>query len=342
MKTDQFGLMPDGQEIHQYTLQGHGLTARFINYGAVLQDLRLEGHRPALVLGFEDLDSYLKHSPYFGAIAGRYANRIKDGKIELGGKQYQLDRNYLGKHCLHGGAIGIGKRVWRVEDLTSSRIKLAIDLQNNEMGFPGNMVVEVIYELLPGGTLDIKFSAKTDQATLCNLAHHSYFNLDGAETILNHQLQVEAEHYTPVDQELIPTGEILSVENTAFDFSDLSEIGSGKDSHQRATRQSLDHNFCLSNERTSLRQVATLKSQTSQISMNLLTTEPGLQIYCGAGINCPVNGLDQRRMGANAGVAMEPQIWPDSINQPGFPQAILHPEENYFQNTQYVFQKTTS
>ena len=341
MTTKIFGTMADGQEVRQYTLKGYGLTAKIINYGAILQDLRLVDHELALVLGFGNLESYLKHSPYFGAIAGRVANRIRDGVMHLGNKKYQLDRNYLAKHCLHGGSAGIGKRFWHVEDFTALSIKLGIELTDNEMGFPGNMSLEVIYELMPGGTLDIKLSAKTDQLTICNLAHHSYFNLDGTDTILNHQLQIFADQYTEVDQELIPTGRILSVEKTAFDFRFMNTIGSSNNSYQLTLRKSLDHNFCLSNERTLLRQVASLKSQTSKICINLLTTEPGLQIYNGSGINCPVSGLDRRKMGANAGIAMEPQVWPDSINQPHFPQALLHPEENYYQHTQYVFQKYT-
>ena len=220
----KFGEMPDGTEVQRIQLSGNGLTANILTYGAVVQDLRLDGHEPALVLGFEDFDSYLAYSPYFGATAGRYANRIRDGHLEIDGQTYQLDQNFVGKHCLHGGALGAGKRVWTVDNRTSDTVALSIVLADGEMGFPGEMKVQVIYSLLPNGILDIKYNATTDKPTLCNFAHHSYFNLDGGSSILNHTLQVHASHYTPVDEELIPTGQSWTSKALVLIFLNLKKL----------------------------------------------------------------------------------------------------------------------
>ncbi len=339
MSAALFGYLPDGQPVHRITLSGHGLTATILDYGAIVQDLRLQGHQPALVLGFHQLDDYLQHSPYFGAIAGRCANRIRDGLVQLDGQRFELDRNFLGKHCLHGGSVGMGKRLWRLDDTTTTAVTLTISLADGDMGFPGNLTARVTYQLMPGGTLDIVMEATTDQLTLCNLAHHSYFNLDGSSSILDHRLQVLAQHYNPVDGELIPTGEIRPVADTQMDLRQQQALVETGDEGRTAGRRLLDHNFCLSRQRAALRHVATLASPLSGVSMRLHTTEPGLQIYTGGKINCPVPGLDGMVMGANSGIAMEPQTWPDGIHQPQFPQATLQPGEQYLQHTQYIFDK---
>jgi len=332
-----FGHLPDGRPVQRITLSGYGLTASILNYGAIVQDLRLIGHKPALVLGFEKLADYLEHSPYFGAIAGRCANRIQNGMIELDGQSFQLDRNFLGKHCLHGGTASMGKCLWQIESSSNTAVTLSIDVPDGHMGFPGNLTTKVTYSLMPGGTLDITMEAFTDKVTLCNLAHHSYFNLNGTGSILKHRLQVLADHYNPVDKEMIPTGAVNPVADTDFDFWSEKIIVDTELKEKLYTIINLDHNFCLSQESMPLRQIATLYSPHSGVFMHINTTEPGLQIYTGAKINCPVPGLDNMKMGANSGIAMEPQIWPDSINQPLFPQAILRPGEQYTQQTQYIF-----
>ncbi len=329
-----FGQMPDGTEVFRISLANGPLTAKVITFGAVLQDLRLQGQAPALVLGFETFDPYLTHSPYFGATAGRCANRIRDGHLLLDGKEYQLDRNFLGKHHLHGGSAGIGKRVWTIDKVSADSATLSIRLADREMGYPGNMTAAVTYRLLPEGVLDIVFSATTDRTTLCNIAHHSYFNL-GEDTIADHLLRIDANAFTPVDDELIPTGEVRSVAGDAFDFRKPKPIG------PVSTGQILDHNFCLSNQREALRPVARLESPASGIAMEIRTTESGLQVYDGARIDIPMPGLDGRRMGAHAGVALEPQIWPDAVHHSNFPQAVLHPGETYKQHTQFAFHKDT-
>ena len=215
---EQFGTMPDGTPVCRIRLQSDKLQANFLTYGAVLQDLRLDGHPDPLVLGFPNFAPYLTHSPYFGAIAGRCANRIRDGHLEIDGKTHQLDRNFLGKHALHGGACGTGKKVWQVEHATSNSVTFTIALADGEMGFPGALDAKVVYSLGPDATLDVKMEATTDAPTLCNLAHHSYFTLDGTGSTANHLLKIDAENYLPVDEELIPTGEIRSVADTRFDF----------------------------------------------------------------------------------------------------------------------------
>ncbi|OUS08458.1 hypothetical protein A9Q96_03165 [Rhodobacterales bacterium 52_120_T64] len=332
----KFGQMPDGTEVHRIKLTGYGLVANVLTYGAVLQDLRLDGHEPSLVLGFEDFPSYLAHSPYFGATAGRYINRIRGGHFEIDGKAYQLDQNFLGKHCLHGGSIGIGKRVWNIEEHSDHAVTLSIIVADGEMGFPGELKVRAIFTLQPDHTLDIRYEATTDKPTLCNIGHHSYFNLDGGKSIVDHTLQVEASQYTPVDDELIPTGLVMDVDGTGFDFREPREVKFG------GQGGIFDHNLCLSPVRENLRLVATLHSPLSGVSMRINTTEAGLQVYDGAKIDAPVPGLDGVEMGPRVGIAIEPQVWPDSAHHEHFPQAILRPGQQYVQQTQFAFTKATA
>ncbi|MDP6969555.1 MAG: aldose epimerase family protein [Gammaproteobacteria bacterium] len=328
-----FGVMPDGQEVASITIAGGGLTATFLTYGAVLQDLRLEGHPGALVLGLNSLADYLNHSRYFGATAGRYANRIGHGQAVFGGVIYNLDRNFMGKHLLHGGQAGMGKKVWRIVDQTHHSVQLAIDTPDGDMGFPGNLAVNATFTLLDDGVLDIVYQATTDATTLCNLAHHSYFNLGDTDDVLDHKLQVDAEYYLPVDEELIPTGEKKSVAGTNFDYRYPQML------RHRVVDMPHDHNFCLAEQKTALRQVAQLSHATSGITMHVSTTEPGLQVYDGSLLDVPVLGLDQRPLGAYAGIAIEPQAWPDAPNNPHFPQALLRASERYRQHTQFKFNK---
>lgn len=322
------GQLPDGTPVQRITIAGGGLTAQVLTYGAVIQDLRLEGHAPPLVLGFPEFEPYLTHSPYFGATAGRCANRIRDGHLELDGKSYQLDRNFLGKHMLHGGIAGIGKRVWRIESASPDSVTLGITLDDGDMGFPGLLEVRVTCRLMPGGILDFVMQANADAPTLCNLAHHSYFNLGAGPNISDHQLRIAADHYLPVDAELIPTGEIRAVAGTPFDFQQSQPV---------AQAHPLDHNFCLSGTRVPLRPVAWLQCPASGVMMELRTTEPGLQVYDGAKVDIDLPGLMGQPMRSHAGIAMEPQVWPDANHHAAFPQAILRPAESYHQHTQYIF-----
>ena len=325
----RFGAMPDGTPVERVTIRGGGLTAQVLSYGAVIQDLRLDGHDAPLVLGFGTFAPYLTHSPYFGATAGRCANRIRDGHLALDGVTHQLDRNFLGKHLLHGGAKGMGKRLWEIVATGEDRVTFAITQEDGDMGFPGTLRTEVTFALLPEGVFDIRMTAKTDAPTLCNLAHHSYFTL-GGETVSDHRLRIAAEHYLPVDEELIPTGEIRPVAGTAFDFRTPAPV---RQAHP------VDHNFCLSAAREPLRPVAWLDNPATGLAMELRTTEPGLQVYDGAKIDIDLPGLNGAPMRAHAGIALEPQVWPDANHHDNFPGAVLRPDETYDQHTQYIFAK---
>ena len=325
-----FGELPDGTPVERITIRGGGLTARVLTYGTVVQDLRLDGHEPPLVLGFDSFAPYLTRSPYFGATAGRCANRIRDGHLELDGQVHQLDRNFLGKHTLHGGAVSMGKRLWRVEAAGPDSVKLAIRLLDGEMGFPGQLDAHVTYTLLPGGVFDVRMHAESDATTLCNLAHHSYFNLEGGASVSDHLLRIDAETYLPVDDELIPTGEIRSVVGSGFDFRTAAQVSRARP---------VDHNFCLSQSRQPLRPVAWLTSLASGVEMTVCTTETGIQVYDGAKIDIDVPGLTGQPMRAHAGIALEPQTWPDANHHPDFPQAVLHVGELYSQHSQYIFSK---
>lgn len=324
-----FGQMPDGTPVERITIRGGGLTANVLSYGAVIQDLRLEGYDAPLVLGFSAFAPYLTHSPFFGATAGRCANRIRDGHLELDGTTYQLDRNFIGKHTLHGGAKGMGKRLWRFADVAEDRATLTITQDDGDMGFPGTLTARMTFTCQPEGVLDIRMEAETDAPTLCNLAHHSYFTL-GGETISDHLLRVEAEAYLPVDDTLIPTGEERPVAGTRFDFRTLAPVRQA---------QKVDHNYCLARARGPLRPVAWLANPDTGLTMELRTTEPGVQVYDGAKINIDLPGLTGQPMRAHAGIALEPQIWPDANHHDAFPQAVLRPGERYEQHTQYIFSK---
>lgn len=333
MTTSQdFGTMPDGTPVREVTLQGGGLSARILTWGAVVRDLRLEGHAAPLVLGFETLAPYLTDSPHFGAIAGRYANRIRDGRFVLDGQAVQVDRNFQGRHHLHGGSVAFGKRVWRIVDLAADAVTLGLDDPAGSGGFPGALSVRCAYRLAPGGTLEVLLEAETDAPTICNLAQHSYFNLDdgGAGDVLGHRLRVAADSYLAVDDGLIPVGDPAPVAGTPFDYRTARPIGAA------LPEGGLDHNFCLSPTRQALRPVAWLTG-TSGTTLTVETTEPGLQVYAGAKLNVAPPGLGGRRYGPHAGLALEPQVWPDAPNRPDFPQATLRPAETYRQVTRYRF-----
>lgn len=327
-----FGTTAEGEPVQRFSIVGGGLTARIIGWGAVVQDLRLDGHDAPLVLGFENFDDYPAHSPYMGAIAGRYANRIRGGRFSIAGERHQAETNFLGKHTLHGGAKGFGKRVWSVADSGADFVTLTLHSPDGDMGFPGALDATCTYRLKIPGTLSIELTATADAATLCNLAHHSYFNLDdgGRGDTLGHRLMIAAGAYLPVDDELIPTGVVQPVDGSEFDFRTARTIR-GK------SGTAFDHNFCLAAARGPLRQAAWAQGAQSGVEMEVWTTEPGLQFYDGARVARDAAGLGGRRYGAHAGFALEPQIWPDSPNRPYFPQAVLWPEQIYRQTTEYRF-----
>ena len=313
-----------------WTIEGHGLRATFTDLGAVLRELRMDGHDAPLQLGLADLDLYPDRSNYMGATAGRVANRVGGARFTLDGTEHRLDANFEGRHTLHGGALGAGKRVWDLRELRADTIVLGLALTDGEMGFPGAMDVEARFVCAPAATLRVDYTARTDAPTLCNFAHHTYWALDDTGGLDAHVLRVEADRYLPVDDGMIPTGEAAPVDGTSFDFRAGRRLpGEGL----------LDHNLCLSDARVALREVARLRSDASGVEMRLATTEPGLQVYDGAKLRPVAPGIGGRPYGPHAGVALEPQVWPDAPNHPGFPSAVLRPGETYRQTTTFSFQK---
>lgn len=331
-----FGMLPSGEGVEEVVIRGGGLTASILSYGALIRDLRLEGHGPALVLGFERLEDYLAHSPFFGATPGRCANRVAKGRCIIDGVSIELERNEKGIGHLHGGSDGLAVRNWSIQSLSDDAVTLAIVDPDGRAGYPGNCTVHATYRLLHDGVLAVRYEAQTDRATLANLCQHSYFNLDGTADVLDHDLTIDALHYLPVNEETIPTGEQRSVEGTVFDFRAPKRVGRDKIDGQTV---GYDHNFCLSAKRVAKRAVACLHSPLSGVSMQVNTTEPGVQFYAGWKMDVPVPGLDGRRYGPYAGLCLETQIWPDAVNQPDFPEAVLRPGERLVQETDYIFRK---
>lgn len=305
-----FGTLPDGAIVERVSISGGGLIAHILTFGATIQDLRLDAVDHPLILGSPVLESYLGPMTYFGAIVGRFANRIANGRFELEGQTFHVPPNWLGRHALHGGTVGTGQKIWTVGALAKDSLRLDLVLPDGDMGFPGEMQVKALFSLSGDGDLTMEIKAQTDAPSPCSFAHHGYFNLDGSGDIPKHLLQINSETYLPVDSDLIPTGEVAKVERTPFDFRTARELGTN----------GIDHNFCLSNEQLPLRPVAELHSAKSGITMAVETTEPGLQIYDGAYIpKTGLPGLDGRLYGPFGGIAMETQGWPDAPNHAHFP-----------------------
>ena len=323
---EHWGRTAAGEEVVRLKLSAGGLTAHVISWGAVIQDLRLAGHAPPLVLGFERFAPYPAESPYFGATAGRVGNRIAGSTFDLDGKTYRLPANE-GPNHLHGGPAGLGKRNWSVAAHDARSVTLQIVSPDGEMGYPGTMTARCHYELLEPATLRVALTAETDAPTLCNLIHHSYFNLDGSTDARGHSLRIDAARRTVIDAALIPTGEMADVADTPYDFRAARRIADAGIKY--------DANFCLADAPRDLTDVATLSA--GSLAMHVATTEPGIQFYDGAKIAVASPGLDGRSYGAYAGLCLEPQRWPDAIHHAGFPSIVLRPGETYRQVSEFRF-----
>lgn len=332
LEREAFGTAPDGGAVEQVRISGGGLTAWIMNWGACLRDLRLDGHPHPLVLGFDRFEPYPIHSRNFGAIVGRCANRIRDGRFLLDGSAHQLDRNARAHH-LHGGTLGVSKRTWQIEDHTADSVTMTFSEPDGWMGYPGACRFAATYSMTGAGTLHLRIEAEADRPTPVNLAPHGYFNLDGGETIGGHELSIDAAAYLPTDGDGMPTGEVRSVAGTEFDFRERRAVDRGRGRDVRP----FDHNYCLWITRVPIREVAHLRSPVSGVAMTLATTEPGLQFYDGSKLDVAIAGLEGRRYGRRAGLCLEPQTWPDAINHPGFPSPVLRPGERYLQETSYRF-----
>ena len=315
-------------DVQKVTIERDGLSATILNYGAILQDLSLAGHQQSLVLGYDDLSSYLIDGNYFGAIVGRVANRIAKGTAVIEGTRYALGQNIEGGHQLHGGCDGTANRTWNITAHSSTHVTLQDTLPDGHMGYPGNLTVTARYEVLPDQRLALDIEAVSDAPTLCNFAHHSYFNLGSGDTIDGHRLQVFANRYVVVGDEGIPTGEVRDVSQTDFDFRIERSLNE---------QSRYDHNLCLSGQRQLLRQVARLCAPDDTIELSISTTEAGLQVYTGHGIGGAGRGPRGRVFGPLSGIALEPQAWPDAVNNDGFPCTLLLPEQTYHQRSVFQF-----
>lgn len=328
---EDFGVLACGTPVKQISLKKGALEATVLTYGAIIQDLKVNGS--SVVLGFDRLQDYLEHSPYFGAIAGRCANRIAAGRMEIDGQVHQLDCNDGANH-LHGGEKGFSARVWQVEQHDKASVLLKLVSEDGDMGYPGRVEALLRYTLTGAGALRVKITAMTDRTTPVNLTQHSYFNLSDQETVLDHLLEIAAETYLPVDDELIPTGEIRKVAWTPYDFQE------GRTLRRKPGEEGViyDHNFCLADApRSAVEFAAALESPDGERRMEVWTTEPGLQLYDAGKLDVPVAGLGGRTYGPHAGVCLEAQYWPDSVNQTGFPIVLLSPSDTYNHVTEFRF-----
>lgn len=334
-QTEIFGTLESGETVRRATITGGGLTVSVITYGAVIQDVRLAGYGPSLVLGFDNFPDYRLHSRHFGASPGRVANRIAGGRFTLDGVEHQLDCNENGVTHLHGGREGFGKRNWTITALSENSVTLSIREADGHAGYPGNFEASVTYSLPGDGVLSCIYRGRTDRATPANLCQHSYFTLDETESALDTRFTIAADYYLPVDEKIVPTGEVRPVDGTPFDFRTETALRDriGPDF------PGFDHNLCLSPERVAKRAVVRAFSPATGISLDVATTEPGVQFYTAHKLSVPVPGHDGRSYGPFAGFCLETQVWPDAINRPHFPNAVLRPGEELVQETDYIFRK---
>jgi len=342
-----YGILPDGREVMEYTMTNTaGMTMKVINYGGIVTSLiapDADGKLQDIVLGFDSLDQYVANNPYFGCLIGRYGNRIANGAFTLEGTTYTLAKNN-GQNHLHGGSKGFDKVFWHIEEYESPdgpALRLTYHSADMEEGYPGNLDVEVIYVLTDRNEWKIQYKATTDKKTIVNLTQHTYFNLSGdtRSDILNHELQMNAEGFIPVDETLIPSGEIQSVEGTPFDFRLPFAIGDRIDhDHVQIQRGGgYDHCWVLNGENGSMKHAATLTDPSSGRIVKVYTTEPGIQFYSGNFLDGSLTGKYETVYARRYGLCLETQHFPDSPNRPDFPAVVLNPGEVYQTETIYSF-----
>jgi aldose 1-epimerase len=343
----QFGVTPAGEAVSLFTLtNAHGVEVRAVAYGGIIVSLKVPdraGRLGDVVLGYDSLAGYLKVSPYFGAIVGRYANRIAGARFVLGGHTYQVPAND-GRNSLHGGTRGLDKVVWAAEAVHGDSgvgVAFTHTSPDGDQGYPGNLAMRVTYTLSDQNELVVDYRAITDQPTPINLTQHSYFNLagEGAGDILGHVLWVNADRYTPVDSALIPTGDLASVAGTPFDFRTATPIGRriGQDDEQLRRGRGYDHNFVLNVGGGALVHAARVEEPTTGRTLDIYTTEPGLQFYSGNFLDGSITGKSGHGYAHRSGFCLETQHFPDSPNQPAFPSAILRPGQEYRSRTVFAF-----
>jgi aldose 1-epimerase len=342
-----FGTTADGKAVDLFTLtNAHGLEVRAMTYGATIVSLRVPDRKGSLddiVLGYPSITGYLEKSPYFGAIVGRYGNRIARGRFTIDGTTYRLATND-GPNHLHGGLRGFDKVVWSAEPSQSdSQASVALSYVSpaGEEGYPGTLHARVTYTLTDRNELMVEYLATTDRPTPVNLTQHSYFNLAGAGTrdILGHELMIAADRYTPVDSTLIPTGEIAPVEGTPFDFRTATAIGAriDRDDVQLKRGRGYDHNWVLNRAGSGLVHAARATEPTTGRTLDVFTTEPGIQFYAGNFLDGTITGKDDRVYRHRYGFCLETQHFPDAPNHPNFASTVLRPGQQYQSTTVFRF-----
>ncbi|MCX6553162.1 MAG: galactose mutarotase, partial [Acidobacteria bacterium] len=322
----------------------NGMVAKVITYGALLTELIVPDRAGAMadvVLGFKTLDKYEGEHPYFGATVGRVGNRIAKGKFKLAGQEYTLATNN-GPNHLHGGVKGFDKRVWRAQTVPATdgvAVKFTYVSPDREEGYPGTLTASVTYTLTNRNELRLDYVATSDKPTLVNLTHHSYFNLagEGHGDILGHELMIMADRFTPVDDTLIPTGEIATVRGTVMDFNRFTSIGARIDQVPGAAPGGYDHNYVLSHGGGVLAMSATVREPGSGRVMDVLTTEPAVQFYTGNFLDGSLSGKAGVAYQKHYGFCLETQHFPDAINHPNFPSIVLQPDRTYKSTTVYRF-----
>jgi aldose 1-epimerase len=345
---EPFGTTQDGTPVEIYTLRNeNGMEARIMTYGGIIQSIKVpdrNGNFGDVTLGYDTLDGYLTNSPYFGALIGRYGNRIARGHFTLEGQEYTLATNN-GVNSLHGGLKGFDKVVWTVAEAEvedeGPELKLTYLSKDGEEGYPGNLQVTATYKLMAKeNALQLKFKATTDKDTVVNLTAHSYFNLDGGGSVaLNHIVYIDADKYTPVDGTLIPTGELAPVAGTPFDFRTPTAIGAriGNDNEQLKFGGGYDHNWVVNHPMGKLALDARVTDPANGRVFEIWSTEPGLQFYSGNFLDGTIKGKGGVVYPHRGTFVMEPQHFPDSPNQPNFPSTVLHPGEVYHNTIIYKF-----
>ena len=340
IKTD-FGSI-DNKKVHLFTLKNsHGTEIKITNYGGIITSIKVKDKSDNftdIALGFNTLDAYLNEHPYFGAIIGRYGNRIAGAEFELNGKTYNLFANN-GKNHLHGGKKGVDKVIWEYET-SDNTLKLSYSSPDGEEGYPGNLKISVIYTLTENNELKISYKAVSDADTVINLTNHSYFNLngEGSGTILDHKLTLNADYFVPTDLESIPTGELSSVTGTPFDFTGSTGIGKRIEdkNEQLIFAGGYDHNFVINKSANSLKPAGKVESEKSGIKMDVHTTEPGVQFYTGNYLDGSLkgkSGIYTKR----SGFCLETQHYPDSPHFPEFPTTVLKKGDVFRSETVYIF-----
>ena len=340
-----FGKTKDGTPVEIFTLRNAGgAEAMITNYGGIVVSLKVpdrSGKLGDVVLGYDNLKDYIKASPYFGALIGRYGNRISKGRFELDGKRYQLATNNA-PNALHGGLKGFDKVVWSAKPLSTKNgpsLELSYVSKDGEEGYPGNLAVKAVYTLTDKNELRIDFTATTDKPTIVNLTHHSYFNLAGEGDILAHEVTIKADKFTPIDKTFIPTGELRPVAGTPFDFRKQTKIGSRikNDDQQLKFGLGYDHNWVVRDKPGRLALMAKVTDPASGRTMEVLSTEPGLQFYSGNFLDGTNVGKGGKVYRHRTGFCMEPQHFPDSPNKPQFPSVVLRPGQTYKNTIIYKF-----